>query len=178
MPRGARLSAEGPLRPPSPRGRVLQALGAARLAGGNHGSRGKHGSEGHAAPTVGQGQQRPRQKSGLAIKLCRAPSPAHHTTRNGPHDVYKPTKNPGPGQVGCLAVWRPWPASGLWAGSAGIGGGGTAYCPPAHGRPERHRDPLPNFASCLHSSRQVSRMRPIPDGPLARHDPDRAAPET
>jgi len=52
MPRGARLSAEGPLRPPSPRGRVLQALGAARLAGGNHGSRGKHGSEGHAAPTV------------------------------------------------------------------------------------------------------------------------------
>ena len=53
MPRGARLSAEGPLRPPSPRGRVLQALGAARLGGGNHGSRGKHGSEGHAAPTVG-----------------------------------------------------------------------------------------------------------------------------
>jgi len=66
MPRGARLSAEGPLRPPSPRSRVLRALGAARLAGGNHGSRGKHGSEGHAAPTVGQGAatSTPKKRAG------------------------------------------------------------------------------------------------------------------
>jgi hypothetical protein len=66
MPRGARLSAEGPLRPPSPRSRVLRALGAARLAGGNHGSRGKHRSEGHAAPTVGQGAatSTPKKRAG------------------------------------------------------------------------------------------------------------------
>ena len=43
------------------------------------------------------GQQHPRQKSGLAIKLCRAQSPAHHTTRSCPHGVYKLTKTAWPG---------------------------------------------------------------------------------
>jgi len=36
--RGARLSAAGPLRPPSTRRRALQATGAARFAGGSRGS--------------------------------------------------------------------------------------------------------------------------------------------
>jgi len=51
MPRGAKRSAQGPLRPSSPRGRALQATGVACCTSG---SRGKHGSEGHAAPTVRQ----------------------------------------------------------------------------------------------------------------------------
>jgi hypothetical protein len=67
------------------------------------------------------GWQHPHQKSRMAIKLCRAQSPAHRTTRSSPHGVYKPTKNTSLGQVGCPAARRPWPTSVLWARAADAG---------------------------------------------------------
>src|SRR5438093_2698005 len=65
--------------------------------------------------SVARGGQRPQalpqrigKKSGLAIKLWRAQSPAHITTKCNPHGVYKRTKNAWMGQPVSPAVRRSW----------------------------------------------------------------------
>src|SRR5262249_21500656 len=51
------------------------------------------------------------KKRGLAIKLCRAQSPAPISTRDTPHGLYKPTRKDPLGQLLFTASRRPWTLS-------------------------------------------------------------------